>query len=160
MKFQSKHQENVVSCVNFTPRRHKSCNMSVIVLLWYYYLHICMIIKTKHQPRVIDNTNLNIYRLQKTLQFAIKRKKIIFQTIPLKLYTDTFQPHTDICKMTAYTNLKTFLGYGGNDQSEPPPFNHQRTGLRFPPTHRELLHCALHLSDMHDGKCPKEDLIK
>ena len=64
--------------------------------------------------------------------------------------------------MTAYNRLKNFLGYGGDGQVPLPQINHQRTGLNFPPTHRELLEFALHLSDTYDGNgtYPKGDLIK
>ena len=64
--------------------------------------------------------------------------------------------------MTAYKHLKTFLGYGGEGQVPSPQVNHQRTGLNFPPTHRELLEYALYLSDTYDGDgtYPHGDLIK
>ena len=65
--------------------------------------------------------------------------------------------------MANLKNVKSFLGYGGPGQPLGPPFNPDRAGEPLPPTGRELVEYAIHLSSEFEGgggNFPQEELIK
>ena len=62
-----------------------------------------------------------------------------------------------------FYNDKRFLGYGGPGPPLSPPFNPDRAGEPLPPTGRELVEYAIHLSSEFEGgggNFPQEELIK
>ena len=93
----------------------------------------------------------------------LKSSVIMDRNVCVKLCNQSFLSAFRIINvMASYKNIKKFLGYGGDGQPAGPAINHERTGLNFPPTHRELLEYAIYLSDSFSGRgsYPEKELIK
>ena len=93
----------------------------------------------------------------------LKSSVVMDRNVCVKLCNRSFlSAFRIIYVMASYKHMKKFLGYGGDGQPAGPAINHERTGLNFPPTHRELLEYAIYLSDSFSGRgsYPEKELIK